>query len=291
MIDLHIHTVHSDGSDTVLEILKKAQNIGLEIISITDHDSVMAYYDLNKIDANKYFSGKIISGVEFTTTFDGYTTEILGYGCDYKKINKALKNFYTARHIEKEHKKQMSQLSQIITKHNLTFDFKNKKNCLSYKTFFEELSRYPENHKLVKNEILKSFGNFIRKGYANPKSDFYVDKTTAYLKFEDIIEIIHKAGGKAFLAHPFIYQFDDTKTMLEKIFSSTKLDGVECYYHSFTDEQTKLLLDFAKQKNLLICGGTDYHGDIRPQSKLGIGAGNLCIENNILDNWHIQYYC
>ena len=60
MIDLHIHTNNSDGTDTVEELLQKAQELKLEYISITDHDTCMAYKKLKKIDITKIFSGKII---------------------------------------------------------------------------------------------------------------------------------------------------------------------------------------------------------------------------------------
>ena len=87
MIDLHIHTNHSDGTDSVEELLKKAEAKKLEVISITDHDSVGAYYELEeKPELRKLFSGKIIIGSEFKTCYKRVPIEILGYGIDYKKI-------------------------------------------------------------------------------------------------------------------------------------------------------------------------------------------------------------
>ena len=71
MIDLHMHTIYSDGTDSVEELLKKANALNLDIISITDHDSCDAYYELEKCNVNDYYKGKIIVGCEFTTSFDG----------------------------------------------------------------------------------------------------------------------------------------------------------------------------------------------------------------------------
>lgn len=290
MIDLHIHTIHSDGEDSVENILKQAESLNLEVISITDHDCVDAYDELSNFDVRSMYSGKIISGVEFTTTFDGYTTEILGYGCDYKIIQKVLKEFYTPEFVEIQHNLLMQRMASIVKQHGLIFDFSNKENCDSFMSYYKELSKYEENFAKVPNKILDSFGNFIRKGYANPTSSFYVDKSTCYLKFADIVDIIHKAGGKAFLAHAFLYQFDDIECELDKMLKTTNLDGLECYYHSFRDEQTKYILNYAKKHNLLTSGGSDYHGAIRPQSKLGVGSGNLNIQKDILDNWKIEYF-
>ena len=290
MIDLHIHTTYSDGSKTPIEILQESERLRLEVIAITDHDSILAYKELSKINIKKYYSGKIITGVEFTTTFDGYTTEILGYGCDYKKINKVLKRFYNNRFLKRQQKDMAIQMKKIINDHNLIFDFNDKKHCESFKAYYNELRSHKENFDKVPSGLLDTFKYFLRKGYANPNSDFFVDKSNFYLKFEDIIELIHKAGGKAFLAHPYIYRFPDTIKKLNKIFNNTELDGLECYYHSFDKEQTESLLNFAKERNLLVCGGTDYHGDLRPESKLGIGQGNMNISKDIIENWHINFF-
>ena len=290
MIDLHIHTTYSDGSKSPIEILREAEKLGLEVIAITDHDSILAYKELSKIDIKKYYSGKVISGVEFTTTFDGYTVEILGYGCNYKIINKVLKKIYNPRFLKKQQKDMYSQMKKIIESHDLTFDFKDKKHCESFKAYYNELRSHKKNFDKVQNGILDSFKYFLRKGCANPNSDFFVNKSNFYLKFEDIIDIIHRAGGKAFLAHPYIYRFPDTIKKLNKIFNNTKLDGIECYYHSFDKEQTKNLIHFAKEKNLLISGGSDYHGDLRPECKLGVGQGDMDISKDIIKNWKVVFF-
>ena len=82
MIDLHIHTTYSDGSYSLKEILEEAQNKKLEIISVTDHDCVKAYNELNNIDVKEIYKGEIITGCEFKCVFTEYKLpiEILGYG-------------------------------------------------------------------------------------------------------------------------------------------------------------------------------------------------------------------
>lgn len=84
MIDLHIHSTYSDGSNSPTEILRIAQEQKLEYISITDHNSVDAYNELRK--TRNLFEGKIISGVEISTSYKGQNIEILGYGIDIKSI-------------------------------------------------------------------------------------------------------------------------------------------------------------------------------------------------------------
>ena len=86
MIDLHIHTTHSDGTKTVTEILKQAEALRLDYISITDHDKCSAYDELKNIDVSNYYSGKIIKGIEIKAFYKESTIDILGYNYDYDKM-------------------------------------------------------------------------------------------------------------------------------------------------------------------------------------------------------------
>ena len=64
MIDLHVHTNHSDGSDTVTQVLTKAEELGLKYLSITDHDTISAYKQISGLDLEKFYTGKLIKGIE-----------------------------------------------------------------------------------------------------------------------------------------------------------------------------------------------------------------------------------
>ena len=83
-IDLHSHTKHSDGSDSVIEILQNAEAAGLTHFSITDHNTVDAYFQID--DVKKYFSGKLIIGVEPECGYKGRVVELLGYNFDLAKM-------------------------------------------------------------------------------------------------------------------------------------------------------------------------------------------------------------
>ena len=86
MIDLHLHTNHSDGTDTVTELLEKAEELKLEIISITDHDTVEAYKELENSEIRNKFSGEILPGVEIKAIYDNHNIEVLGYGINPNNI-------------------------------------------------------------------------------------------------------------------------------------------------------------------------------------------------------------
>ena len=99
MIDLHIHTTNSDGTDSVEEILKKAEKLKLNYISISDHDTCKGYDELKNIDVESIYSGKIIPGIELKCYYKGRTIEVLGYNINVEKMNNWITTFYKDKSI------------------------------------------------------------------------------------------------------------------------------------------------------------------------------------------------
>ena len=96
--------------------------------------------------------------------------------------------------------------------------------------------------------------------------------------------MIHSAGGIVFLAHPYEYSTNITDN-LQSIIDNFKLDGLECYYSTFTEAQTNRLLELCKKNNLYVSGGSDYHGAKRAGVNIGTGKGNLCVDENRCGLW------
>ena len=94
MIDLHIHTTYSDGADTLVEVLKKAEKLKLDYISITDHDNCYVYDELKRMDVSKYYTGNIIPGIEIKCSYKGRLIEVLGYKIDTDEMSEWVKEFY-----------------------------------------------------------------------------------------------------------------------------------------------------------------------------------------------------
>ena len=90
MIDLHMHTKYSDGTDSVQELLSNATKANLDTISITDHNTCNAYEEMEKSNVSEFYNGNIIVGCEFTTSFDNRLIEVLGYGFDYKNYKEII---------------------------------------------------------------------------------------------------------------------------------------------------------------------------------------------------------
>jgi predicted metal-dependent phosphoesterase TrpH len=289
MIDLHSHSNYSDGHSTVTELLIEAERKNISLISITDHNTIKAYDELEDNNVRNLFGGEIVNGVEITTTYNGEVIEILGYNFDLCPMRQLLDlNVLTFE------QKQMREFELIKNKYlsvgvkfdinNIVFDPKKESSRVA---FCNEIKKYPENNKFfLYPESIYMKSGFTRNEVYNPKSPLYVDQSSLYPSLEKTIEIIHQAGGISFLAHLFVY----SKTIvenLENIINRYDIDGLECFYTTFTDSQTKYLLELCALKGLFKCGGSDYHGTNKINHDLGIGAGNLKISENTIQEWYI----
>ncbi len=288
MIDMHIHTDNSDGSSSVKEVLSEANKLSLTIISITDHNTVNAYEKIKEPEIRSLFKGEIVTGCEITTTYNGEVIEILGYDFDLFMMNELLsKNVLTlAQKQLKEAELIERQFKKIGVKFNPKNIKFNPKKESSRVAFCNEIKKYQENLKffLEKSSIESNMG-FSRNEVYNPKSPLYVDESSLYPSLEKTIEMIHQAGGFAFLAHPFAYSATIIKE-LDNIINSYKLDGIECYYTTFSDQETAYLIDYCNQHQLYKCGGSDYHGKNKVNHNLGVGDGKMKISEKLIADWH-----
>ena len=289
MIDLHIHTTYSDGDKTVVEILKMCEEKKLEYISLTDHDTCKQYND-KALKDNNIFSGKIIKGTELHAVFQKKNIEILAYDIDTDVINNWCEKYYSEDKLKEQQKILFKRLLDIADKHGIIYNIdkiQKPKNAFEYvePLIYNEFLEHKENYHIL-GEFAESFNIFFRKGLANPKSSYFMNHIEFRPQYKEVIDIIHKAGGKAFLAHPFEYKIEDTITLIEKLRKDTNLDGIECF-HPSSEEKSKrdILITYAKENNLFISGGSDYHGKIKPNIDIGIGKGNLNISSDIIKQW------
>jgi len=285
MIDLHMHTKYSDGADTVIELLKKAEGKRLEIISITDHDEVSAHIELQNIEVEKYFTGRIVPGIEIRATYKGIIIEILGYGIDIQRIKNSK---YIVSEVkegkQEEHLENMKKIGRDI---GLKFDESictSETKVFASKVFGDEIFKHEGNKDIIEKYRLGANGSdFYRNGESNPDSIFYIENGLSEIKI--IINEIHEAGGLAFMAHPFLYSFEDKLKTIEEILRNTNIDGLECYYYSFSEEQTKQLVDLCIKYNKYKSGGSDYHREGNLNRQMGIGRGNLNITYELVKDW------
>jgi hypothetical protein len=261
--------------DTVAEMLMRAEGAGLEVISITDHDGVGAYYDLEDKATRSLFSGKIITGVEICAVCNGVCIEILAYGIDYKKMDKLIKripsdmfhNYVAKKLIEKLEK--LGQLGIKMPSYN--------PDTVRWFDFYEHLVK---EHKDFLDSLDEDFAKnvvyFYRQGLNNKNCILSVSYDDFLMQVEKVLKNIRECGGLAFLAHPAEYG-GQAEEILEYL--KDKVDGIEVYHSTANAEYKKTLLEFCKDNNLLVSGGSDYHGPhIKPDVKIGVGKGDLKIK-------------
>ncbi len=143
-----------------------------------------------------------------------------------------------------------------------------------------------------KNELLLQKRSANKKSHPNcwdisgaghiKAGESVIDGAIRELKEELGVE----AGGKAFLAHPFEYKFEDTIGFIDDLRKEAELDGIECFHPSSADDNKKdILVNYARKNNLYISGGSDYHGSPKPDIEVGVGRGNLNISKEIIEEW------
>lgn len=287
MIDLHIHTTSSDGSDEPQNILIKAQSLGLKYISITDHDSIGAYKKLRELKINNYYEGKIIPGCEFSVVHDGKPIEVLGYGIDLDTIS-SMGIVSEEKFLERENaylKKMMDVCRGLNLRYSNNLSINGGKYFAS-QIVHADLRKYPENEKYFTKEVWENLNAFYRTCVSNEDSPFFLNHMKDYPTIQEVATLIKKAGGKAFLAHLYGYFVDNHEEFLDSMVSLNALDGIECYHSLHTIDATKYLLNYCNGHKLFASGGSDYHGKIKPNVKIGESLIGSRIPYDILDPWY-----
>lgn len=288
MIDLHMHTKYSDGTDDCIDILKKAESKNMKIISITDHENCDFYEKIKNINVSDYYTGKIINGIELKTVVNGVPIELLGYGVNVSYINEKINEIYTTR--RENDFTIMKRLHKNCLKIGVRVDdnvIENYDDSYRYATTYlhKNITSYEENRKFIlSDKAWCDSTSFYRKYMSNPSSHFYISNHDLLPDCTTIINLIKDAGGLVFVPHIYLYG-ENSKMILEELTNNYSIDGIECYYSHFTDEQSKYLLNYCTEHNLYVSGGSDYHGLKENGVKLGIGFGNLNIPDNIVDSW------
>lgn len=286
IIDLHIHTTMSDGVLTPKQVIDEAEKNGVSVIAIADHDTIEAYTD-DLIEYAKNKNIKLISAVEISTKIEKAGIHVLGYNIDLndEEFKESLFKIRNSRH-DYLHKVSMKlkelgycineeKLDEIdsVTKAHISLDvIENEKN---------------------KEILLKEFGHIPNKGefietIMNENCPAYVKKET--VTPEIAAQIIRKAKGKVVLAHPVAYVYEDKlidKDILQ-IIENMKPDGLEANY-LYVDKNNKRIndikkwSDFAKENNLFVTVGSDFHSKDGIRPEIGFVNTDFKLEDKVVD--------
>ncbi len=256
--DLHIHSNYSDGSNTVYELAEIMKNAGISIFALTDHDTVEGCREL---------SGKtdFICGVELTSLCGSIKCHILGYNVDI--FNKELNDLIAK--------------GKILRRQKLETRIRYLKEVHNIELTSEELDWLYSRKSVVKTHLANIL---VKRGLAGNNIEAmqkYLDACkTGNTRFDgkESIETIIKADGIPVWAHPLGGEGErhlKPEEFLPRLKEMIKfgIQGLECYYSRYNSEEIDFLTKCAKENNLLISGGSDYHGTNKdiPPGRLNTG--------------------
>jgi 3',5'-nucleoside bisphosphate phosphatase len=244
-IDLHIHTNCSDGLYSTKEVLDLAADRNLDVIAITDHDTLDGYHKALKLLDN--YDLKLIPAVEISTNYKGYDIHLLAYNVDpnNKKLNSLLLGIQHGRFIRA--KKIIRKLEDF----DIQIDFKNVRKLTGSK----DLIGRPHIARAVLEAGYCRDKQEVFDKYISNDAPAYVAKPTPSPK--KVIKTIRKAGGIPVIAHPFTIRND---AIIEELISMGVM-GLEVYYAKTSQDTVDHYESMACENNLIRTGGTDFHGD------------------------------
>ena len=270
-IDLHTHSLCSDGAQTPADVVRTAAAAGLSAIALSDHDCITGVQEA--MDTGKALGVEVIPAVELSAQSDT-ELHILGYFVDIhnKKLQDAMAYALQVRDERQE-------------------ETCRKLNEQGFQITMDELREEAHGNPVLCRAHFAQI--MVRKGYAESVKDAfsrylsvgcYAYSNRQALTATEAVSLIREAGGIAVAAHlHLIKKPDDELKEYLKSLIPYGLDGIEGYYTDYTPEMQERYQAMAKELGLVISGGTDYHGANKPHITIGAGRGNLEIPYSVLD--------
>lgn len=275
-IDLHTHTCKSDGSYTPTELVDYAIEKNLAAVAITDHDSIEgldeAVAHAAALREHGLPSVEVVPGIEFSTKYEKQDVHIVGLYISYERdaFQSALGSFVDSR------------------------VNRNRKMCENLQgagidiTYEKLLAMYPD--AVITRAHYASY--LLEHGYVKSRQDAFArylgDHTKYFVPREKVtpsqaVELILKADGVPILAHPPLYHMGNDR--LDTLVSSLKADGlmgIEVFYSTYSNQDVRDMQRLAEKYDLLVSGGSDFHGANKPGLDLGCGYGRLYVPEETL---------
>ena len=263
-IDLHVHSVHSDGEYTKDELIQKAKDRNIDTLSISDHETINAYVNCRYEEKDDFI---IIPGVEIGCKIDRGTLHILGY--DFDPNNIEMKQFLDIVH--KNHIYNMRINNQGLRKvfgiclPERTIDNLIREDKIGRVYMAKELVRLG-----IANNVQDAFSRYLNRANRAMKGEFL--ETT----WDDAVEAIHNANGFAVLAHPTSLEMNSyALDGFVEALAAAGLDGIEVYNQGYEEKDIERLQKIAHKHDLYQTIGSDFHGEgIKANVYLGNGSIN-----------------
>ena len=259
MIDLHLHTTASDGRRTPRELVDLAADVGLRVMAVTDHDTTAAVVEAREYAATRGIEA--ISGIEITAVHDGVDVHLLGYFFDPN--HQELSSFLATQRATRV--RRVRAIAERVAALGMPIDVDR---------ILIEARQYP-NRSIGRPQVAR---DLVAAGYVpdmRAAFDVWLGRgKPAFVERpgappSEVVALVHAAGGLASMAHPGRTAMDDLIPQLV----ASGLDAIEVYHSDHDEAAIAHYGDLARQHNLLVTGGSDYHAD--PSRDVLLGSSTL----------------
>lgn len=269
-VDLHLHTTHSDGSLSPADVIALAHKAGVTALAITDHDITTGIPDA--IATGRELGIEIIPGIEISSQYGGSELHVLGYFLDWQdaELGARLTTLRESRH------RRNPQIIERLQALGIDITYEEVRTLAGT----DSVGRPHIARVLMEKQMVASAKEAFDRFLANGKPAYVPRELPSPA---EAIQWIKAAKGLAVLAHPtWVNPTEGTLTDLVRQLKADGLDGIEVHYSTHTSRQTREYLSLAEQVNLLVTGGSDFHGVTKPDIEVGIGRGTLHVPDSLL---------
>jgi 3',5'-nucleoside bisphosphate phosphatase len=272
VIDLHVHSSRSDGTDSPKELVDIAAAAGCTTFALTDHDTTSGIVEAQ--NAAKEVGIDVIAGLELSCHVEQQSVHLLGYFIDI--ANPRLVNF-----LEDQRRLRSGRNDELILRLNeLGVNLTEEDVANGYTG--DSLGRPHFASALVRSGHAESISDAFAK-FLGPGTPTHVKRND--LPAEDAIELLHSVGGVVAWAHPLSHGRSDNTRFMHglSVLKDAGIDGIEAWYGAYDPTMRSQLAEIASDHGLVATGGSDYHGKHKPSLNLGTGTGDLDVPPETLN--------
>ena len=272
LCDLHSHSNCSDGSLSPQELVSLAEQQGLSALALTDHNTAKGLPAF--MEAGEKSSVQTVAGCEFSAEYDKKEYHIVGLFLPEPSWAE-LEDFVQFQHMAKHHS------NELLIK---------RLNEGGYALTYEEVAALTDADEFNRAHVARTLFN---KGYVSSVEEAFQKllceecgyyKPPKRLSVAATIRFIKNNGGVAVWAHPFFSTDEATILKVLPAFIEAGLDAMETVYTTYSEDVSKRAKEIAASFGLKESGGSDFHGEAKPDIALGKGRGNLEIPLEFLEN-------
>jgi 3',5'-nucleoside bisphosphate phosphatase len=250
--DLHLHSRHSDGSDSPAALVEEAAKGRLEVISLTDHDTISGIPEAK--EAGLRLGVRVIAGVELSAEFLGHEVHLLVYGFDPASPDLA-RAMARSRH---EREQRAERIVQRLNQSGIPLTMEKVRKAAGSASLGRPHLAEALLHARVVSTIQEAFDRYL-----NPGRPAFVAREQVPL--QSARSTAHKAGGVLVLAHPHL----NLSSANIRALVDAGIDGLETSHPKLKAAQSRELATLAQEKGILATGGSDFHGERKGPVRIG----------------------